>query len=91
MSFLIDCPNCRSRPGGEFHYGGELRSRPAADADDADWTDYVYNRTNTRGVTFEWWYHRSACKCWFVVERDTRTNRVLSTHRPDAVVEDGGA
>ena len=79
MPFQIDCPNCRTRPVWEFHYGGPVQARPAPDASDEDWTAYLYNRPNIRGVQVEWWYHRSACKMWFVVERDTRTNQVLCT------------
>jgi sarcosine oxidase delta subunit len=35
-------------------------------------------------VQREWWYHRIGCGLWFVAERDTRTNEVLSTelHTP---------
>ena len=81
MSFQIDCPNCGVRAAGEFRYGGPLRVRPDASADAADWTDYLYNKPNICGVQTEWWYHRSACKTWFIVERDTQQNHVLKTRR----------
>jgi len=45
---------------------------------------YNYFRRNVAGVQREWWYHRVGCGVWFVAERDTRTNEVVSTgfHRP---------
>ena len=45
-------------------------------------TEYVYFRDNVAGVQREWWYHRAGCGLWFVAERDTRTNDVLSTAVP---------
>jgi len=89
MSFQIDCPNCSRRPVWEFHYGGPVRSRPAPTAEKDEWTDYLYNKPNIRGVQFEWWYHHSACKLWFVVERETKTNEVLTTCRYEPQEEAG--
>lgn len=81
MSFQIDCPNCGTRPVWEFHYSGPVRKRPDAEATERQWAEYLYNRPNTCGEQTEWWYHRSACKLWFVVRRDTRTNQVLESMR----------
>lgn len=79
MSFQLECPNCGRRPVWEFRYGGPVQARPGPSADAETWTDYLYNKPNTRGVQIEWWYHRSACKGWFIAERDTRWNEVLMT------------
>ncbi len=81
MSFQIDCPNCCLRPVGEFRYGGPVRERPKASDDEARWTDYLYNKPNVRGLQTEWWYHRSGCKTWFIVERATRVNQILTTRQ----------
>jgi len=82
MSFQIECPNCGTRGVWEFHYGGAAgKSRPPLSAEAAEWTDYIYNKENLRGVQTEWWTHRSACKLWFLVERNTATNEVLSSRR----------
>ena len=35
---------------------------------------YVYFRKNTIGEQIEWWYHKSGCQSWFIVERDTTNN-----------------
>lgn len=81
MSFQIDCPQCGRRPVGEFHFGGPVRPRPDPAADDRTWTGYLYNRPNLAGDQNEWWYHRAACKLWFVARRDTRTNHVQGARR----------
>ena len=81
MTFQIDCPNCGLRPVGEFRFGGPVQQRPKPDADALAWSAYLYNRPNRRGLEQEWWYHRAACKCWFLVERDTRCNHVVATRR----------
>ena len=81
MSFQITCPNCGVRPVWEFHYGGPARPRPTGELTDRQWAEYLYNRPNVAGEATEWWYHRSACKLWFHVRRDTRNNRVLDTKR----------
>ena len=78
MSFLVPCPNCGPRPAEEFGFHGEVTSRPAAAPTLRDLTDYVYMRRNVAGPQREWWNHRLGCGQWFVAERDTRTNGVLS-------------
>lgn len=83
MSFLIKCPNCGSRSVVEFGYGGELQARPAPDATDEAWSDHNYRRDNSKGPNNEWWYHRLGCRQWLLVNRDTETNRVISTKRID--------
>ncbi|HET6339270.1 MAG TPA: sarcosine oxidase subunit delta [Polyangiales bacterium] len=76
---LLDCPNIGARPTAEFTYGGELRHMPDPDqATDAEWADYVWNRTGAGGVKKEWWFHVPSAT-WFIAERDTRTDRVLRT------------
>ena len=81
MSFEIICPNCGLRPAWEFHYGGPSKTRPAPDADARTWSAYLYDKPNIAGEQTEWWYHRSACKLWFIVRRDTRTNQIFETRR----------
>jgi heterotetrameric sarcosine oxidase delta subunit len=77
---LLPCPNCGERNASEFRFGGEVTRRPAPDrVTPATWADYLHMRTNTLGVQREWWYH-SACGCWFIAERHTKTHDVLSTY-----------
>jgi sarcosine oxidase subunit delta len=83
MSFLLQCPNCGTRGAYEFRFGGEYNRRPAPDAADSEWNQYVYNRANINGVQKEWWYHREGCGRWFLAERDTTTNTVSATYWPE--------
>ena len=43
---LISCPFCGERGEAEFAWGGEPVARPSFSATDAEWGDYLYNRTN---------------------------------------------
>jgi len=78
----ILCPWCGVRDEEEFRYGGESGvARPAADVDDARWSDYLFNRTNAKGVHDERWLHAYGCGRWFNAIRDTVTHEVLATYR----------
>jgi sarcosine oxidase subunit delta len=83
MSFLLHCPNCGPRDVYEFRFGGEYQVRPQPDAPPDVWANYLYFRANEAGVQKEWWYHRSGCHAWFLALRDTRTNAVVETIRPE--------
>ena len=83
MSFLLPCPYCGPRPVDEFAYFGEVTRRPQTAPTLQELTDYVYFRDNVAGPQREWWQHRAGCGEWFLAERDTRTNEVLSVHLPD--------
>ena len=84
MSFQIECPECGCRPVGEFHFGGAVRERPEPAAGDHVWAEYVYTRPNIAGVQREWWFHRAACKQWFIASRDTRSNVMQPAQAPDS-------
>ena len=79
MAFQISCPNCGLRPVWELHYGGPVPERKAEAPDPSRWAAELYEKPNIAGEQVEWWYHRSGCKSWFIVRRDTRTNQVLET------------
>lgn len=83
MSFVLSCPNCGSREVTDFGFGGEVNSRPRQRPSFAELNRYVYFRRNVAGLQREWWVHRSGCRQWFLAERDTRTNEVLWTARPE--------
>jgi sarcosine oxidase subunit delta len=82
---LIPCPYCGvERPELEFSYGGEARiARPAdpAAASDAEWADYLYFRTNPKGVIAERWRHVFGCGRFFNCLRDTASDRILAVYR----------
>lgn len=88
----IPCPWCGHRDETEFAYGGEAHmSRPPHEASDAEWTDYLFMRTNVKGVHRERWHHATGCRRWFVVLRDTTSNRILGIHLPGDSPNEGEA
>jgi heterotetrameric sarcosine oxidase delta subunit len=72
----------------EFRFGGEYHARPAGDVAAEQWAEHLYMRRNLDGPQEEWWFHRLGCRCWFLAQRDTRENRVLSTRWPEDVMSD---
>jgi heterotetrameric sarcosine oxidase delta subunit len=64
-----------------------VTSRPTSSPTLRELTSYIYFRKNVAGVQREWWYHRFGCELWFVAERDTRTNDVVSSSLPEAADE----
>ena len=77
---LISCPWCGPRNQIEFTYGGdETIKRPALDAPESAWVQYVYLRDNPCGAHDELWLHSAGCRSWFKVRRDTRTHDILAS------------
>ena len=79
MASLIHCPHCGIRPRDEFSIKGDATiHRPAANAPDKQWADYVFIRENPVGRHKEYWQHLSGCRRWLIVERDTVSHEVYS-------------
>ncbi|MBM3600410.1 MAG: sarcosine oxidase subunit delta [Alphaproteobacteria bacterium] len=81
---LIDCPWCGPRDENEFQYGGEAhiaRPKDPALLSDAQWADYLFMRGNPKGRHRERWMHRSGCRRWFNVERDTVSHAITAVYR----------
>ena len=79
--FVITCPNCGERDLSEFSYGGEAHiSRPQwrDDMSDAEWAEFVFMRTNPKGVFAERWNHAAGCRRWFNMLRNTATDDILA-------------
>jgi heterotetrameric sarcosine oxidase delta subunit len=87
VSFLLTCPNCGVREVTDFGFGGEVSPRPRSRPSFRELNSYNYFRRNVAGVQREWWFHRSGCRAWFIAERDTVTNEVLFTARPDEALQ----
>ena len=81
---LIACPWCGERNETEFRYGGEAHiaypQDPAALTDDA-WADYLFMRTNPKGLHRELWVHAHGCRRWFNALRDTTTHEIVAIYR----------
>jgi sarcosine oxidase subunit delta len=76
---LINCPHCGPRDRTEFHFGGDAsQARPKSSKFEDGWYDFIYLRENVRGRNREYWQHRSGCRMWLVVERDTVTHQIHS-------------
>lgn len=88
---LIPCPYCGERPELEFHYAGEAhiaRPRDPAALSDAAWAEFIYARSNPKGVHAERWHHLHGCGRFFNALRDTVGDRFLAAYeigapRPD--------
>jgi len=75
----LPCPVCGERDIREFTYKGAAvaLNRPAPDAGDAAWDDYLHLRDNPAGETRDLWYHGAGCTAWLVVTRDTGSHQVM--------------
>jgi len=81
--FIIDCPYCGPRDQVEFSYGGEAhRVRPtnSEQMSDAEWAEFLFMRTNRKGVFAERWNHAAGCRQWFNVLRNTATDEILAVY-----------
>jgi sarcosine oxidase subunit delta len=77
---MLNCPINGLRPIDEFAYGGEVREMPdAQQCSDAEWADYVFNRSGAPGLKQEWWYHVPS-GTWLIAERNTATDQVQRTY-----------
>ncbi len=88
---LVKCPHCGMRPEIEFSYGGEAHIARPPDPfalDDQAWAEFLFYRTNPRGIHAERWNHAQGCGRWFNALRNTSTDSFLITYpmghkRPD--------
>jgi sarcosine oxidase subunit delta len=83
---VIPCPWCGPRPENEFHYGGQahvIRPADPSSVDDAAWTAYLYLRDNPRGRHAERWRHQYGCGRFFNCVRDTVTDRIAASYKPN--------
>ena len=82
---LIECPWCGTRDQTEFSYHGEahiLRPEDPSACSDEQWGDYIFFRSNPKGLHRERWMHAHGCRRWFNVLRDTHSDEVLASYRP---------
>lgn len=77
---LIPCPFCGPRNQVEFTYGGDATvRRPAGDAPQSAWFEFVYLRDNPSGAHDELWLHSAGCRRWFKVRRNVATHDILGS------------
>jgi sarcosine oxidase subunit delta len=89
---LIHCPYCgMERPEIEFRYAGEAHLTRVADASglsDGQWADFLYMRTNPKGLHAERWRHMHGCGRFFNAVRHTVSDRILVTYKAGAPMPD---
>ncbi len=82
---LIYCPYCEeTRDEDEFSYQGEAHiTRPLEpeNLSDTEWGDYLFFRTNPRGLHHEMWQHTVGCRKYFNMTRHTVSYEILETYR----------
>jgi len=78
----LTCPYCgvvgeetEFAPGGEAHL-----TRYATDSSDEDFSQYLFQRKNPKGVNLERWRHAFGCGKWFHAARCTVTLEVFGTY-----------
>jgi sarcosine oxidase subunit delta len=80
---MIACPYCGERPEVEFRYAGEAHvARPAEPSrlDDAAWAEFLYVRSNRKGLHFERWQHVHGCGRFFNAVRHTVSDVFVATY-----------
>ena len=48
---------------------------------DRGWAEYVFIRSNPKGIYYERWVHSHGCKKWFNAVRNTSTDEILFTYK----------
>lgn len=77
----IPCPWCGVRDELEFSFGGESHiQRPGLEVSDHEWSDYLFNVDNPKGIHYEQWHHKFGCGCWFNLARDTVTHKIHAAY-----------
>jgi heterotetrameric sarcosine oxidase delta subunit len=90
---LLTCPWCGPRDEIEFRCGGQshiTRPGPPEAVSDIEWSAYLFDRINPRGIHRERWLHVYGCRQWFNVARDTVTHLIVATYRMDEAAPSAG-
>lgn len=80
---LIECPNCGPRNEIEYHYGGEAHVPYPQDPSALtakEWAEYLFYRSNSKGLLAERWVHSAGCRRWFNAVRDTVTYEIKAVY-----------
>ena len=81
---IINCPYCGPRDQCEFTNGGEAhvtRPKNPENISDQMWAEYVFFRSNPKGIYYERWVHSHGCKKWFNSVRDTSTDEIVQVYK----------
>ena len=81
---LITCPYCGDRPELEFRNMGEAhiaRATFSPAITDEDWAEFLYVRSNPKGLMAERWRHIHGCARFFNAIRHTVTDKFVTTYK----------
>ena len=82
---LIHCPYCdETLPELEFAYAGEAhiaRPEDPSALSDEEWRDFLFVRSNVKGIHAERWRHVHGCARFFNALRDTVSDRFVVTYK----------
>ena len=82
--FVIKCPYCGERDQTEFSCHGEshiARPENPNEVSDKEWGEYLFFRSNPKGMHYERWTHDHGCRRWFNVKRHTVTDKIVQTYK----------
>jgi heterotetrameric sarcosine oxidase delta subunit len=82
--FVIKCPYCGERDQTEFSCHGEshiARPENPNEVSDKEWGEYLFFRSNPKGMHYERWTHDHGCRQWFNVQRHTVTDKIIKTYK----------
>ena len=83
---IINCPYCGERDQSEFSNGGEahvVRPENPQILTDKVWGEYVFYRSNPKGIFYERWVHTHGCRKWFNAVRNTSTDEIIKIYTLD--------
>lgn len=84
---IVRCPYCHEqRTEEELTYGGEAdiaRPLEPGSVSDQQWTEYLFMRSNPKGLLAEQWCCAFGCGQWFKVRRDSVTHEIHEVLRFD--------
>ena len=93
--FVIKCPYCGERDQTEFSCHGEshiARPENPNEVSDKECGEYLFFRSNPKGMHYERWTHDHGCRQWFNVQRHTVTDKIIQTYKMGELKpEDGNA
>jgi len=80
----INCPWCGVRDEDEFSCGGQshiIRAPNPATISDQQWSAYLFDRVNPKGISLERWRHTYGCRQWFNLARDTVSHQIVAVYQ----------
>lgn len=80
---IMHCPINGARNISEFVWGGDVKLAPEHDCSDVAWAEHLFFEDNVAGEVVEWWLHAPS-NTWFIAQRNTLTDEILSTMTVEA-------